>query len=98
LISTSRGVFIGVQGGVTDLVKLVTHQVVAVRPSHVADHPCGSASTDFLHRLGLPLLIETCVHEAVGQINIKPGRPATPWAHWSAAFAHYLLVSGTSPG
>jgi hypothetical protein len=29
LISTSRGVFIGVQGGVTDLVKLVTRQVVA---------------------------------------------------------------------
>jgi hypothetical protein len=28
LISTGRGVFIGVQGGVTDLVKLATHQVV----------------------------------------------------------------------
>jgi hypothetical protein len=39
LISTGRGVFIGVQGGVTDLVKLVTHQVMAGRP-------WGPASTD----------------------------------------------------
>jgi hypothetical protein len=29
----------GVQGGVTDLVKSVTHQVVAGRPSHVAGQP-----------------------------------------------------------
>jgi hypothetical protein len=35
LISTGRGVFIGVQGRVTNLVKLVTHQEVADRPSHV---------------------------------------------------------------
>jgi hypothetical protein len=34
-ISTDRGVFIGVQGGVTDLVKSVTHQVVACLPSHM---------------------------------------------------------------
>jgi hypothetical protein len=34
--------------------------------------------------------INTCVHEAACQIDIKPdrpirgfGRPATPWAHWS---------------
>jgi hypothetical protein len=39
------------------MVKLVTRQVVASRPSHVADRPCGSASTDFLHRLGFPLLM-----------------------------------------
>jgi hypothetical protein len=57
LISTGRGVFIGVQGGVTDLVKSVTHQVVADRPRHVADRLGGLASTDFLHRLGLPLLM-----------------------------------------
>jgi hypothetical protein len=50
-------VFIGVQGGVTDLVKSVTRQAVAGRPSHVVDRPCGSASTNFLHRLGLPLLM-----------------------------------------
>jgi hypothetical protein len=34
LISSTRGVFIGVQGGVTNLVKLKTHQVVADWPSH----------------------------------------------------------------
>jgi hypothetical protein len=33
LISTGRGVFIGVQGGVTDLVKSITCQVVAAQPS-----------------------------------------------------------------
>jgi hypothetical protein len=57
LISTGIGVFIGVQGGVTDLVKSVTHQVVAGRPSHTADRSYGSASIDFLHRLGLPHLV-----------------------------------------
>jgi hypothetical protein len=57
LISTGRGVFIGVQGGVTDMVKSVIHQVVAGQPSHVASRPCGSASTDFLHRLGISLLM-----------------------------------------
>jgi hypothetical protein len=56
LISTGRGVFIGVQGGVADLVKSVTHQVVAGQPSHMASHACGSASTDFLHHLCLPFL------------------------------------------
>jgi hypothetical protein len=39
LISTGRGVFIGVQGGVTDLVKSVTHQVVVGRPSHEVGRP-----------------------------------------------------------
>jgi hypothetical protein len=46
LISTSRGVFIGVQGGVTDLVKSVTYQVVAGRPSHVVGWPWSFASTN----------------------------------------------------
>jgi hypothetical protein len=36
LISISRGVFIGVQGAVTDLVRSVTLQVVAGWPSHMA--------------------------------------------------------------
>jgi hypothetical protein len=105
LFSTGRGVFIGVHGGVTDLVKLVTHQVVAGWPSHVAGRPCGSASTDFLHHHGLPLLVLTHVHEVVGQTDTKPGRlamgfcrPTTHWAHWSASFAHSLLVLGTSLG
>jgi hypothetical protein len=73
LIFTNRGVFIGVHGGLTDLVNSVTRQVVAGRPSHVAGRPCGSASTDFLHRLGLPFLMQTRVHKAVGRTDIKPG-------------------------
>jgi hypothetical protein len=54
LISTNRGVFIGVQGGVTDLVKSVTRQMVAGRP-------WSSASTDL--QLGIPLyrLLESVI-------------------------------------
>jgi hypothetical protein len=39
LISIGRGVFIGIQGGVIDLAKSVTRQVVAGRPSHMASRP-----------------------------------------------------------
>jgi hypothetical protein len=39
LISTGREVFIGVQGGVTDLVMSITRQVLAGRPRHVAGRP-----------------------------------------------------------
>jgi hypothetical protein len=46
LISTGRGVFIGVQGGIKDLVKSVTCQVVASRP-------WSSASANL--QLGIPL-------------------------------------------
>jgi hypothetical protein len=68
LISTGRvGVFIGPWGSSTDLAEVVTHQVVASWPGI-------EASTDFLHRLGLPLLMWTCVHEASGQTDIKPSR------------------------
>jgi hypothetical protein len=50
-------VFIGVQGGVTDLIKSdliksVTRQVLVDRPSHVAGRPLSPASTDF--KLGIP--------------------------------------------
>jgi hypothetical protein len=41
------GVFIGVQGLVTDLIKSVTRQVLAGWPSHVAGQPPSPASTDF---------------------------------------------------
>jgi hypothetical protein len=43
-------VFIGVNRTTTDLERSVWRQVVAGRPG-------GVASTDFLHRLGLPLLV-----------------------------------------
>jgi hypothetical protein len=57
LISTGSGIFIRVQGRVTDLVKSVTHRVVASWPSHMAGRPCGSTFTNFLHHLDLPLLM-----------------------------------------
>jgi hypothetical protein len=59
LISTGRGVFIGVQGGVTDLVKSVTRQVVAGRHSHVAGRPWSLASTDIQLRIPLYCLLES---------------------------------------
>jgi hypothetical protein len=46
----SRGVFIGVPGAVINLIKSVTRQVLAGRPSR-------AASTVFLHHLGLPVLM-----------------------------------------
>jgi hypothetical protein len=52
-----RGVFIGSWGSSTDLAEVVTHQVVAGWPSHMAGQPGGMASTAFLHHLGLPLLV-----------------------------------------
>jgi hypothetical protein len=39
------------------MAEAVTHQVVDGWPSHVVDRPMSSASTDFLHHLGLPLLV-----------------------------------------
>jgi hypothetical protein len=66
LISTGRGVFIGVQGGVTDLVKSVTCQVVAGRPSHMAGRPCSWASTDL--QLGIPL------YRLLESVTVKPTR------------------------
>jgi hypothetical protein len=57
LISIDRGVFIRLWGSSTDLAEVVTHQMVAGRPSHVAGRPMSSASTDFLHSLDLPLLV-----------------------------------------
>jgi hypothetical protein len=80
LISTGRGVvFIGVQGGVTNLVKLVTHQVVAGWFNHIASWPWSSASIDF--QLGIPLyrLLESVtVKPAHERLQGRAGRSATP--------------------
>jgi hypothetical protein len=61
----------GVQGAVTDLAKLVTHQVVADQPSHVAgppshmaSRPWSLASTD--HQLGIPL------YRLLESVTVKP--------------------------
>jgi hypothetical protein len=57
LISTGGGVLIGPWGSSTDLAEAVNHQVTTDWPSHVAGRLGGTASTTFLHRLGLPLLM-----------------------------------------
>jgi hypothetical protein len=54
-IFTSMEVFIGPWRSSNDLAEVVTHHVVAGRPSHMASRPMTSVSTDFLHCLGLPL-------------------------------------------
>jgi hypothetical protein len=80
LISTSRGVFIGVQGGVTDLVKLVTCQVFANRPSHVSGQPGSSASTNLYLGILLYHLLESVpakpsherLHGGAGRPPSKP--------------------------
>jgi hypothetical protein len=51
------GVFIGPWGSSTNLAKAVTCQVATGQPSHMPGRPGGEASTDFLHRLGHPLLV-----------------------------------------
>jgi hypothetical protein len=76
LISTVGGVFIEPWGSSTDLEKSVWHQVVAGQPNHMVGRSGGAASTDFLHRLGLLLLMLTRALEATSQTDIKHGRPA----------------------
>jgi hypothetical protein len=77
LISIGRGVFIGVQGGVTDLVRSVTHQVVADRPSSLA-------STDF--KLQIPcyrLLESVLMKETRKTLQSGAGRPPPgPTGQW----------------
>jgi hypothetical protein len=98
LITTSRGVFIGVKGGVTDLVMSVRREVVAGQPSHVAGQPWTLVSTDL--QLGIPL------HYVLESVTMKPTHERLQGGAgqlgglvgWSADFAHYLLMLGTPPG
>jgi hypothetical protein len=83
LISTGTGVFIVVQGGVTDLVKSITRKVMASWPSHVASRLWSSTSIDL--QLGIPLyrLLESVtmkptrerLHGRAGQPGGLAGRP-----------------------
>jgi hypothetical protein len=59
LNSIDTGVFIGVQEGVTNLIKLVTCQVLAGRPSHVVGRPTSLASTDFKLQIPYYRLLES---------------------------------------
>jgi hypothetical protein len=61
LISIGRGVFIGVQGGVTDLVKSVARQVVAGWPIHLAGQPWSLGSIDLQLQIPLYHLLESVI-------------------------------------
>jgi hypothetical protein len=87
LNSISRGVFIGVQGGVTDLIKSVTPQVLASRPSHVVGQPPSLASTDF--KLRIPYY---CLLESMPVRGCKVG--LTSQGVWPAIHPLGPLVSG----
>jgi hypothetical protein len=78
LNSIGRGVFIGVPGAITSLIKSEIRQLLAGRPSHVVGLPWGSASTDsrpwvtFLHLL-----------ETHGRLQSRADRPPTgPTRQW----------------
>jgi hypothetical protein len=94
LISTGMRVFIGVQRGVTDLVKSVTCQVVANRPSL---WPVGhGVRPPLTFSLGFPSTASWRVSLRSQPVSGCKVGPAD-WAHWSAALAHCLLMSGTPP-
>jgi hypothetical protein len=74
----------GVQGGVTDLIKSVTRQVLASQPSHVARQPPSSALTDFQLRIPCYRLLESVpvrpTHERLQSGASRP--PPGPTGQW----------------
>jgi hypothetical protein len=74
------------------------HQLGEVGLAPSGGRPSGVASTDYLHRLGLLLLVSTRVLEAVSQTDIKYGRLANPWALLAGGLAHSIHVSNTPHG
>jgi hypothetical protein len=89
LNSIGRGIFIGIQGGVTDLIKSVTCQVLAGRPSHMVGRPPSLASTDFQLWISCYRLLEsvptkpTCERLQSGAGGPAPG-PTGQWPLYTA--------------
>jgi hypothetical protein len=93
--STDKGVFIGVLGAITDLIKSVIRKVLAGRPSHVAGRLWVLASTDSKLRVPFHHLLENVTTKETHRwLQSGAGRPTTHWAHTSMHFAHNLLMSG----
>jgi hypothetical protein len=70
------GVFIGVQGGVSNLIKSVTCQVLADWPSHMAGPPPSPASTDFKLRISCYRLLESMpVKQTHERLQSGTGQP-----------------------
>jgi hypothetical protein len=95
------GVFIGVPGAVTDFIKLVIHQVLAGRPSHVADRPSSLASTDSRPRVPIHRLLESITaKETHGRLqsgagwlgSLAGGPPTRPTYLWPLYMASSCQV------
>jgi hypothetical protein len=72
------GVFIGVTGAVTDLIKSVMHQVFSGRPSHVASWPSSAASTNSRSRVPFHHLWESVIaRETYGRLQSGADRPGS---------------------
>jgi hypothetical protein len=77
-----QGVFIGVPGAITDLIKSVICQVLADRPSHMAGQPSSAATTDSRPRVPFHCLLESVTtKETHGRLQSGVGRPPTGPTH-----------------
>jgi hypothetical protein len=77
-----QGVFIGVPGAITDLIKSVICQVLADRPSHMAGRPSSAATTDSRPRVPFHCLLESVTtKETHGRLQSGVGRPPTGPTH-----------------
>jgi hypothetical protein len=73
-----QGVFIGVPGAVTKLIKSVIHHVLAGRPSHVVGQPSSSASTDSWPLVPFHRLLESVTaKETPGRLQSGAGWPGS---------------------
>jgi hypothetical protein len=86
-----EGVFIGVNGTPTNLVRSVWCQVVAWQPSHMVDRSGGVASTDS----GFSSLCRFVATKAWAE---PPQTLAGPWAQSAWGLAHLVHISNTPHG
>jgi hypothetical protein len=94
-----QGLFIGVPGAVTDLIKSVIHQVMAGRPSHVADRPSSAASTDSRTRVPFHCLLESITaKETHGSLQSGAGpHPLVPHISGLCTWPHHVkCISGVT--
>jgi hypothetical protein len=78
LNSIGRGVFIGVRGAVTDLIKSVIHRVLDDWTSHVADRLSSVASTNSRPRVPFHRLLENVTtKETQGRLQSLADQPGS---------------------
>jgi hypothetical protein len=95
------GVFIGVLGAITDLIKSVTCQVLAGQPSHVVSQPWSTTSTDSKPQVPFYHLLESVTtKEAHGRLQSGVDRtgslaghpPTGPTYQWTLHMASSCQV------